>query len=223
MTGINNALLQLALMLRGNPGFGGGIGSNWSGPFNDSLMQSATPPMNPMMNSWAAMPSPHQGMPGSHFPTTRAQELLLGPMNPAYEIPFQPTWEMPEFIPMPDALPLPDTGPLPPDFLPPIPFNPPLTIPDEGADDNISKYGDKPRRWSKRCMEEWADAALRCAEEQKKYYAAGAFDEPFDLERCKRGYVSAACGGNPVDYGPKGKPYKPKPKPRPKPNGFIIA
>ena len=222
MTGMNNALLQLALMLRGNTGLGSGIGNNWSGQLNTNPWQQNSPSVTPTTNGWAAMSGPYHGMPGDNLPTTRAQELLLGPMNPAWEIPFQPAWEWPEYIPIPEIRP--HVGPLPPDVLPPLPPTA-IPIPDENEDDDISKYGDKPRRWSKRCQKEWADAALTCAEEQKKYYAQGDFDEPFDLERCKRGLVSEACGGNPVDWGSKGKPYKPKPqpKPKPKPNNFIIA
>lgn len=219
MTGMNNALLQLALMLRGNTGLGSGMGNDWSGPLNPNSWQNATPPMNPMVNSWAA--GPHQGAQGGHLPTTPAQELLLGPMNPAWEIPFQPAWEFPEYFPIPEIRP--HVGPLPPDVLPPLPPTA-IPIPDENEDDDISKYNPPgKKKMSKRCAEEWEWARNKCDEEEREQYKRGDYDTIFDHEKCKAGYVSIECGGTPLDWGPKGKPYKPKPGPKPKPNNFIIA
>ena len=214
MTGMNNALLQLALMLQGNPALRNGLTNSWSsGPSNTDPWGSPTP-MHPMMNSWAALPNPPHGIPGGHLPITPAQEFFFG-TNPAYELPNYPAWEMPEYIPIPDILP--HVKPLPPDVVPP--FMPPTAIPHEDTDDDISEYGEKPKRMSKRCQKEWADADLKCQEKRAERYRAGDFSV-FDMDKCKRGYVSEACGGNPVDWGPKGKPV---PKPKPKPYNPLVA
>ena len=211
MTGMNNALLQLALMLRGNPALGGGFGSGGSSPYAPNF--APNPMTSQMPNGWANMPAPHHGTPGNHLSITPAQEIFLGPLNPAWEI---PNWEIPNLpewaIPKPEFFPIPDTGPLGPDIFPPLPlpYNPPRAIPDEGVDDDISEYGEKPRKMSGRCKEEWAAADLICQELREAHYRRGDFDTPFDMDRCKRGHVSQACGGTPVDWGSKGKPYKPQ-------------
>jgi hypothetical protein len=236
MNSMNNALAQLALLLRGS-GMGGGLGNDWS----IDNPNSSAPPMQPMgmpFQNQSMMPGANRSMSGRRRAVVPAEFLLFG-SNPAYEMPYG-DWALPK----PEILPIPDTGPLPPDLVPPIPlfppynspypipgmqgdgttgappnvdtyppFNPPLEIPDERIDDGTSEYGDQPKKMSKRCKEEWAWAAEHCQKEKLKYYDSGNFDKPFDLERCMRGYVSEACGGNPNDWGTKGKPYTPPQKP----------
>jgi len=206
MTGMNNALLQLALMLRGNAPPGGGFDGGASRPFAPNF--SPSPMTNPMPNSWANMSAPHLGTQGSHLPITPAQEIFLGPLNPAWEI---PNWEIPNVpewaIPKPEFFPIPDTGPLPPDVI--SPFPPPRAIPHDGADDDTNELEKEPRKMSQRCQREWAEADLECQQKRKALYDRGDFT-PFDMDWCKRGLVSQACGGGIVDWGKKGKPYKPQ-------------
>jgi hypothetical protein len=224
MTGMNNALVQLALMLRGNPALGGGFGVNGSGssPFAPNF--SPNPMMSPALNSWANMPAPHHGTPDSHLPITPAQEIFLGPLNPAWEI---PNWEIPNLpewaIPKPEFFPLPDTGPLGPDVLPPLPYNPPqwpahnppFEVPDESVGDQIQKLTpDRPVTEipdDPECEKEWSDALERCGREFLKLRKRRTGEHVyFNQERCVKGYVSQRCGGNGVDPKPQIRPYKPQ-------------
>src|SRR5262249_39311642 len=86
-------------------------------------------------------------------------------------------------------------------------------LPDDGIDDGLSEYRNRPGKMSKRCQEEWTWAEEKCQEEKFAYYDRGEFDKPFDMDACERGYGSEACGGKRIDWGPKGKPYKPPQKP----------
>jgi hypothetical protein len=208
MTGMNTGLAQLALLLHGMGR--GGLGSQFNLPTDPYSMAPQTP--QPMSNSWAANPGFHAGG-GSHLPITPAQEILLGPMNPAEVIPYTPEWA----IPKPEFIPLPDTGPLPPDTIPP--YIPPRAIPYDDTNDDVNEIREKPVKMSKRCADEWAQAEYYCQEKRAAQYRSGNF-EPFDMARCIMGYVSVACGGQPLDYGPKGKP---APKPKGKPNSYIMA
>lgn len=221
MTGMNNALLQLALMLQGNPRLHNGFGNNWNAPSDVDPSGSPTPPMHEMMNSWATMPNPRDGVPNNHLSITPAQEFFLG-TNPADVIPFGRAMAPPRpwTIPVPETYP----SPYPTDIFPPIinPF-PPRAIPYDDTDDGdvgdgITPYGEKPkkkRKMSRKCEEEWEWARRECEEQRRKQYESGDIDTIFDMEKCKRGYVSIECGGEPLDWGPKGKPYKP--------NSFITA
>ena len=206
MTGMNNALLQLALMLQGNPTLRNGLGSSWGGPSNSDPWGSQTPPMHPMMNSWAAMPNPRHGMSASHLPITPAQELFL--FDPAYEVPFElapKPWIQSPGAPLPpDMIPPPDTfpSPFPPD-LPPIvaPHNPTFEPPKNWVP-HVDPDDEEEENWpippeDDPCHEEVVDAMAFCHKEIKKVKALksnGHFGVTF--RQCMRGQLSAACGGN---------------------------
>jgi hypothetical protein len=194
MTGMNTGLAQLALLLHGLGR--SGFGNQYNLP-NDP---NSTGPQS-MANSWAANPGFHAGG-GSHLPITPAQEFLLGPMSPAWEIPFEPEWASP----IPEYFPLPNTGPLPPDIAPP--FIPPQAIPYE---DDISKYEpDEPVSEipdDPECAAEWAWALEQCGKEflQLRKRRTGEH-KYFNHDRCAKGYVSERCGGNALDHRPEGPP-----------------
>jgi hypothetical protein len=240
MTGMNNALLQLALMLRGNAPPGGGFDGYGSRPFAPNFSPS---PMTNPPNSWANMSAPHNGTQGSHLPITPAQEIFLGPLNPAWEI---PNWEIPNMpdwaIPKPEFFPIPDTGPLGPDVIPPFPpynpplqipdaqgedtklppitipqwpHNPPFEVPDESIEDQIQKLTpDRPVTEipdDPECEEEWNEALERCGREFLQLRKRRTGEHVyFNQERCVKGYVSQRCGGNGVDPKPQIRPYKPQ-------------
>ncbi len=207
MTGMNNALLQLALMLQGNPTLRNGLGNSWGGPSNSDPWGSSTPPTHPVMNSWAAMPNPRYGMPRSHLPITPAQELFL--YDPAYEVPFElapkPWMQPPESTPLPpDMVPPPDAfpSPFPPEF-PPIvtphepTFTPPKNwVPHHDQDEEDEENWPIPRKGDP-CREEVLDAIAFCRKEIRRVKglkSSGNFGVTF--EQCMRGQLSGACGGN---------------------------
>lgn len=196
MTGMNNALLQLALMLRGNTGLGSGIGNNWSGPLNANPWQQNSPSVTPMMNSWAAMSGPHQGMPGGHLPVTPAQEFFL--FDPAYETPLGPMIEPKPWLIPPEPSPL----PLPPDILPFVTPDNPTFEPPKGwvprfdQDEMDEENWPVPRK-DDPCKEEVEQAIAFCRKEirrVKRGQSSGNFGNTF--VQCMRGQLSAGCGGN---------------------------
>jgi hypothetical protein len=155
----------------------------------------------------------------------------LPPYNPYWQIPNVedhgtklppitiPQWPQNPPLLIPDA-PGGETT-LPPNSIPQLPYNPPFEIPDDSIDDDVNEYGEKPKKMSRRCQEEWAAADVECQKKLLEKYRRGDFDTPFDMDACKKGYVSVACGGQPLDWGPKGKP-APKPKGKPY-KSFITA
>jgi hypothetical protein len=200
MTGTNNALLQLALMLRGNPALGGGIGENWSGPVNPYPGRSAPPFMNSMVNSWAAMPGPHHGGPDGHLPITPAQAYLL--LDPEFELPPlgrtisppKPWFQPPEAVPSPYPTDLPPIAvPHDPFFESPRQWKPRFDQ-DEMDEENWPIPGDDDP-----CKAEVEAAINFCRKEirlVKRGQSSG--NQGVTFRQCMRGQLSAACGGNPT-------------------------
>jgi hypothetical protein len=190
---LGNGLAQLALMLSG---------SGWldqadatrrderSNAFRSPPANSSGPAYG---NSWAAMPN-NFGRSGSdhHLPITKAQEFFFTPSNPYIEVfprPFAP-----EYIPYP-----PRAAPWPPETFPmPEEVMPPPALPFEGDDDT------KPTK--EECDRQWAEAGSRCLELERAAQARGNYR--FNMGRCVKGLVSAACGGNPVKFGPPRRKFK---------------
>jgi hypothetical protein len=179
-----NGLAQLAMMLHGSGWLGRDYAGNGNAVTDTYQSPSANTSRPAYENSWAAMPDnvgPFD--PGSHLPITKAQEIILPSMAepwietfPMYEP--RPAWEFP---PMPDEI-----GP--------VPFIGPNRL------DGDEKGYNRPAPSKKECDQQWADAARTCNEEEGQLRARGS-RRKFDLAGCMRGYVSADCGGNPVQSG----------------------
>ncbi len=197
MTGMNNALLQLALMLRGNPTLGSSVSDNWSGAVNPYPRRSASPFMNSMANSWAAMPGPHHGMPDGHIPTTPAQDFLL--FDPEVEIPIgRPIAPLEPWFQPPETIPSPYPTDLPPVAVPHDPvFESPRQLRPRFDQDEIDEENWPIPRDDDPCKAE-VEAAINFCRKQirlvKRGQSSGHFGTNF--RQCMRGQLSAECGGN---------------------------
>ncbi len=227
MTGMNNSLAQLALLLRGMGR--GGFGNQYNLPSDPNSIAPQTP--QTMGNSWAAMPMPggHSGMGGgSVIPAQWAGSAipfeLFGDLvgrGAAEAPPYAETMPIdipPAFQPLPPynpPFPIPDTVPggktkLPPITIPQWPVNPGFEIPAEAVDDTSELGADEPVPEipdDPECQAEWDWALEQCGKEYLELRKKRSGEHKyFNHDQCARGYVSERCGGNAVRHGPKDTP-----------------
>jgi hypothetical protein len=171
----------------------------WNEPANTNQAVTAGSRRPAYENSWAAIADNlAQTAPANHLPITRAQEMFLTPSQPYIEtLPWQPL--APEYFPIPPQV---RPFPLMPDEIGPVPFIGPNRL-----DGNENDYEPRPVPDDEECNKQWADAAQDCMRQAQKLKArSGGRYVDFDMNRCMKGLVSEACGGNPVDWGKWGKP-----------------
>jgi hypothetical protein len=129
MTGMNNSLAQLALLLHGMGR--GGFSNQFNLPTDPYSTAPQTP--QPMTNSWATMP-----MPSGHSSIGGTQGSVIPAQWAATAIPFELFGDLAGRGTL-DAPPYPETMPMdiPPSFQPLPPYNPYWQIPD--VDDDGTK------------------------------------------------------------------------------------